>query len=412
MEKNSVFSYAIRGQGRFVLEVKKNSNELFKAVAKIVLNNYAFLKQEDRSNYAFKIASIYQKDSYFIDAIFNKLKRTKLDDDYTFVYLLDVLLLFLLRNKLNVYKEKLINLFNTKTTKNIFSINESASASKILSVILEVYKDYDFIETYINNYYHTHKESNLDLFIIGYTYKVNILKERKTPNLIMKLGDVNNYFKLIDNLNNDEWCRLYLFVASVYINNDTFNLLLNDLLMKKWNHEMSKKILQILINSDFIGTNHFQKIFLTLDFYDDEYKVILLEKMSSIESKKIKQFAYSLLKTEKYAPYCIINIINNYNNNDYKLVHKHIRNISINYKDNNYWYEIESALIKHFKRKNTDKRLLKDIYYFMNYGLSSDSRYNLVKILIKNNYLSDFDYECLKYDANPKTNKLIQKNQM
>ena len=388
MEKNSVFSYAIRGQGRFVLEVKKNSNELFKAVAKIVLNNYAFLKQEDRSNYAFKIASIYQKDSYFIDAIFNKLKRTKLDDDYTFVYLLDVLLLFLLRN------------------------NESASASKILSVILEVYKDYDFIETYINNYYHTHKESNLDLFIIGYTYKVNILKERKTPNLIMKLGDVNNYFKLIDNLNNDEWCRLYLFVASVYINNDTFNVLLNDLLMKKWNQEMSKKILQILINSDFIGTKHFQKIFLTLDFYDDEYKVILLEKMGSIESKKIKQFAYSLLKTEKYAPYCIINIINNYNNNDYKLVHKHIRNISINYKDNNYWYEIESALIKHFKRKNTDKRLLKDIYYFMNYGLSSDSRYNLVKILIKNNYLSGFDYECLKYDANPKTNKLIQKNQI
>ena len=48
----------------------------------------------------------------------------------------------------------------------------------------------------------------------------------------------------------------------------------------------------------------------------------------------------------------------------------------------------------------------------MNYGLSSDSRYNLVKILIKNNYLSGFDYECLKYDANPKTNKLIQKNQM
>ena len=326
--------------------------------------------------------------------------------------MLDVLLLFLLRNKLNAYKEKLINLFNTKTTKNIFSINESASASKILSVILEVYKDYDFIETYINNYYHTHKESNLDLFIIGYTYKVNILKERKTPNLIMKLGDVNNYFKLIDNLNNDDWCRLYLFVASVYINNDTFNVLLNDLLMKKWNQEMSKKILQILINSDFIGTKHFQKIFLTLDFYDDEYKVILLEKMGSIESKKIKQFAYSLLKTEKYAPYCIINIINNYNNNDYKQVHKHIRNISINYKDNNYWYEIESALIKHFKRKNTDKRLLKDIYYFMNYGLSSDSRYNLVKILIKNNYLSGFDYECLKYDANPKTNKLIQKNQI
>lgn len=46
----------------------------------------------------------------------------------------------------------------------------------------------------------------------------------------------------------------------------------------------------------------------------------------------------------------------------------------------------------------------------MNYGLSSDSRYNLVKILIKNNYLSDFDCECLKYDANPKTNKLIQIN--
>ena len=132
--------------------------------------------------------------------------------------------------------------------------------------------------------------------------------------------------------------------------------------------------------------------------------------MGSIESKKIKQFAYSLLKTEKYAPYCIINIINNYNNNDYKLVHKHIRNISINYKDNNYLYEIESALIKHFKRKNTDKRLLKDIYYFMNYGLSSDSRYNLVKILMKNNYLSGFDYECLKYDANPKINKLIQIN--
>ena len=55
-------------------------------------------------------------------------------------------------------------------------------------------------------------------------------------------------------------------------------------------------------------------------------------------------------------------------------------------------------------------RLIKDVYYFMDNGLSSDSRYYLVKILIKYNYLKDFDYRWLKYDANPKINKLVQKH--
>ena len=66
--------------------------------------------------------------------------------------------------------------------------------------------------------------------------------------------------------------------------------------------------------------------------------------------------------------------------------------MNINYSDNSYWFEVESSLIDYFKRKNVDKRLLKDVYYFMNNGLSSDSRYYLVKILIKYNYLKDFDY--------------------
>ena len=404
------FKYAMRGQGKYIVLVKDNCDELFKQVKKIVLNNYAFSKEEDRSCYAFRLASIYNNDKYFIDIIIDKLKRTKLEDDYTFIYLLDVLALFLFKNKLNVYKEILIKIFNMKTRKNDFSINESASASKILSVILEVYNDRTFIEEFISNYYSSHNESNLDLFIVGYTYKIKIskiYKENEKNNL--PLDDVNNYLKLLSNLEDEKWCKLYLLVASIYIYSNTFNALLDDLIMKKWDKELSKKILKILVNSDLLTIKACQQLLKTIDFYDEEYNTILLQRMCAIKSKKIKCYAYNLLSIDKYTPYCVINILNNYDNKDYKIVHKYIRNMNINYSDNSYWFEVESSLIDYFKRKNVDKRLLKDVYYFMNNGLSSDSRYYLVKILIKYNYLKDFDYRWLKYDANPKTNKLVQK---
>ena len=105
-------------------------------------------------------------------------------------------------------------------------------------------------------------------------------------------------------------------------------------------------------------------------------------------SKKIDDSLYVMLA------------LNNYDYSFYAEIHKRIKKISINYNDNSMWYEIESELIRYFKKRKVDLRLLEEVRFFLNYGLCSTSRLNLVLILKKYNMLKSSDIEHLKYDAN------------
>ena len=92
--------------------------------------------------------------------------------------------------------------------------------------------------------------------------------------------------------------------------------------------------------------------------------------------------------------------LNNYVNEYYDGIHKRIRRLKINYKDDSMWFEVEYELIRYFKRRNVDLRLLNEIRFFLKYGLCSSTRLQLVLILKKYDMLTPSDIEDLKYDAN------------
>ena len=95
--------------------------------------------------------------------------------------------------------------------------------------------------------------------------------------------------------------------------------------------------------------------------------------------------------------------------NNFKIIHNKISKLKIEYSNSNNWFEVESNLIRYFNKKSTDDRLLVDLKLFFKNGLSSYSRYNIARILEKNNMLDDANRENLKYDANCKIRTHFQK---
>ena len=71
----------------------------------------------------------------------------------------------------------------------------------------------------------------------------------------------------------------------------------------------------------------------------------------------------------------------------------------------------EPFLIHYFKKRNADERLLTDLKKFLKKGLCSTTRFYIVSILKKYGKLTEFEKECLKYDANYKTRKLFEANE-
>ena len=62
----------------------------------------------------------------------------------------------------------------------------------------------------------------------------------------------------------------------------------------------------------------------------------------------------------------------------------------------------------YFNKRKIDYRLLNEMKYFLKNGLSSMTRYNLTKILIKYSFLNDSEIKNLKLDANVQIRKFLK----
>ena len=98
--------HAKRGHGECILELlKENRFNYLKQVNRIVLNNYAFLNNNEyRSFYAYELASHYNMDNIYIKLLIEKIKKTSLENSYMFTYLIDTLYFFLKKKDLNYEK--------------------------------------------------------------------------------------------------------------------------------------------------------------------------------------------------------------------------------------------------------------------------------------------------------------------
>lgn len=127
-----------------------------------------------------------------------------------------------------------------------------------------------------------------------------------------------------------------------------------------------------------------------------------------IISKKVIK---AISRIEGISDSVIIRItLKNYDNKFYYDIHKKIKKLKIDYNNLDGWFGVENALIDYFQKRNVDTRLLDVLRYFLKNGLSSTSRYKIVRILKSFNSLSDEEVRTLKYDANYKIRDLLKNN--
>ncbi len=407
MEANRFFWHSKRGHGESIIELQnENIEEKFKVVKQIVLNNYAFLNQnESRSAYAYKLASFYNMNDYFIQLLLKKIKRTKLEDQYSFSYLVDTLYFFLKKEK-NKYKNKIIKILKTRLNKTNYSINESASVASLISLILDLYKDKKHLEKIVNEYYFLEPESSLDLSMIKINYKLTLNKKNRPQFNLDYLNNIDDYQTILNIIQNEKSIEHMFPLISHYTTKKTMYALANNIIESEI--KIKNRIVEIIYYSNLCDVKLMNKLLASFNENNDIFDSYVLEIACSLKSKKIKKFGYSLLDT-KYKSYAIRIILNNYCNNDYDLIRKNIKKIKINFQNSDHWYEIEESLISYYKRKKIDMRLLNEVYYFMKNGLSSTSRFKLVKILLKYNFINSTDIQYLKLDANADIRDIIKK---
>lgn len=408
MKESAFLWHAKRGHGESIIELKnENLNENFDAVKQIILNNYAFLKRNEyRSSYAYELASYYKRNEYFTELLLNKLKETKLEDDYTYVYLTDTLYFFS-KNEINI-RNKLVKILDENLNKQNYSINESSSIESLISLIFDLYKEKNDIIAMINKYYSFESESTLDLSMIMHNYDIEF--KRKKINHIedrINLDSIKDSFQVIDFIQKDKSLNYNLPLLSNYLSKKTIYDLVENLVEIPLDKKLKNNILKLIFYSGLCNVKLMKKILLEFNKNDIEFDSYLLEMACTLKSKTIKQFGLSLLDTE-YISYGIRIILKNYCLDDYNIIKDYIKQLKIDYKDNKQWFEIEESLISYFNKKKIDLRLLNEVKFFMKNGLSSTSRYKLVKILLKYKALDDIEIYYLKLDANVDIRKLLK----
>lgn len=409
MNSKQFLWHAKRGHGECVKELERGFlKEHLNSVKKIVLSNYAFLRfQEFRSSFAYQLASYYENDEYYIDLLIKKMKRIELEDDYTFSYLVDTLYFFLKNKKKNDYLKELINILNKKLKKPFYSINESHSISSLISLIFDLFGLQNYVIELINGYYLKYNESTLDVSIIEFDYNVKFNKSHQlvVPNIYEAPKDNSSLLKKI---NDEKWFNYNLPMLS-HLTKDRLNKLINGFIIGLYDLQTNKKILKLLILNGYNSFSHMKALIDSFGKFDEDFDRNLLEVLCTVKSKELKKFGFSLLNT-KFKSYGIRIILKNYDKEDYKVISKNIRKIKIDYENKENWYEIEESLIFYFKRKNIDIRLLNEVRWFIQKGLSSYSRYILVKLLLKKDTIKFIEKENLRWDANVKIRELIERS--
>lgn len=403
MNSKEFLWHAKRGHGECISILKSSDIFLYKQqVKRIVLNNYAFLKRNEyRSAYAFELACFYDDNIYFAEAIFRKLNRIALND-YDFIYLVDNLYFFI-KNIKNNYEKRIENLLKKHLKKNYFTIDESKSICSILSLVLDLNLKFDII-TLINSYFKNHKKSNLDLSIISLNYGVdfdmNVISRKQFDFNI--LTDVNCIINCISD--NNSFDKLLSYIAN-YISSNMIDELFQYLTDNSVSNELIYKILKIIFFSGKCKIKNINYLTNLLAYINDETKEVVYDIICSYKSKRIKKIAYRF--RENQALFLRI-ILKNYSEEDYELVRDGVIKLKIDYSNSQKWFEIEELLVKQTRTNKADLRLLNEIRYFLLNGLSSTSRYNLVKILKSHNKLTGAEIHNLKYDANWKIRNVFQ----
>ena len=397
--------HAIRGHGECVVELlKRETTDYSQFIQHLVLNNYAFLIDENRESYVHKLAEFYNQNEYYIDLIIKKLSKTKLENYFTFGYLINVLYFFL-KNCSCTYKARLFNMLKRKLNKSTFTFNENKSVNEMVSLLLDLFYDKEEVKLIINNYYKKFKDSNLELSTIEYSYGIRFDK------LINNIRTIDysifeNYDTFLACISNEKTFEFILPIVSIYMSRNVLNMLVDDMANKRFSLSDAYKVAEILYVSKKITSSYSKKILSCIGKYDNKTDEYLFKTLSVLKSKSLKDYGYSLLSTKNKA-YGVAMLINNYESSDFDILNKKIKQLKINYSNSDDWFFVEEQLIRYFNKKNIDIKMLDLIYYFLKNGLSSFSRYSLVKILIKFNYLDLDELQILSYDANYNTRKLV-----
>ncbi len=403
MTKEVFLWHAKRGHGECFFALKEDAEKYRCCVKKILLTNYAFLLEDEyRSFYACELIKPYNDDCFFAQLLWKKLTNTDFDDYFTVDYLLNNLYFIFKRNKKIDYTNKIRIMLTRCLKKDDFSFYESKSIQSLLSLIIDLKVDIDY-ETIIRKHQHDYSHSNLDLSEIDYCYHLNLNK----PKHDYALCDKNNFC----NCNS-----LQLFLEQSVPDKEVY------MLSKNLDSNLLDGLFKI-IGDNFASSNTISNI-LKVIYYSNakinlarSHDLIAVEKGLDVEQKKL---LYSILSDAKAViknedinemdDWLFIHLaLNNYQESYYAEIHKRIKRIKVNYCDSDLWFEVENSLIKYFRKKTIDTRLLKDLKSFLKKGLCSFSRYKVASILKKHGMLTENEKNCLSYDANLKTRKLFRK---
>ena len=402
MTKEVFLWHAKRGHGECFFALKEDTEKYRHCVKKILLTNYAFLLEDEyRSFYACELIKPYNDDCFFAQLLWKKLTNTDFDDYFTVDYLLNNLYFIFKRNKKIDYTNKIRIMLTRCLKKDSFSFCENKSIQSLLSLIIDLKVDIDY-ETIIRKHQHDYSHSNLDLSDIDYCYHLNLNK----PKHDYVLYDKNNF-----------------------CNCDTMKLFLEQSVSDKELYMLSKNLDSNLLDGLFkiIGDNSASSNtisnILKVIYYSNAkinlarlHDLIGVEKVLDVEQKKLLYSILSDVKaviknedTNEMDDWLFIQLaLNNYQESYYVEIHKRIKRIKVNYCDSDLWFEVENSLIKYFRKKTIDTRLLADLKDFLKKGLCSFSRYKVAFILKKHGMLTENEKHCLSYDANLKTRALFK----
>ena len=399
--------HAKRGHGECLLAMKQGNVSYYKdVVKKVFLNNYAFLiTDEYRSSYACELVSFYHNDKYFLNLLWEKIKRTKLENYYIFDYLINNLYFILKRNAVYNYKKRINHLLIKSLNKKYFSFNENNSICSLISLIIDLNINIS-IKEIVNQHFVDFKNSNLDLSDIEHYYQISLSNKIYNSNLINEemFKDFNVLLKCISN--KISFNKQLSFIAN-NINNEYFNLLLD--LLKENNIDSSLKtnILRVVLYSKKRDIKTINKMIKIMDQSTPEQKKIIYEILKKTKSSRILS---NLCRSNLEDSFLIRLFLNNYSESRYEEIHKKILKLRIDYANSKNWFEVENDLINYFNKKNIDERLLIDLKFFFKNGLCSSSRYKTAIILKKYNRLNDEEIQSLKYDANYKIRQKFNKS--
>lgn len=406
MNSSEFLWHAKRGHGECVALLKSRDIVQYKnIVKKVFLNNYAFLmKDEYRSSYACELVNFYKDDLFFVKLLWNKIIKTNLKDNYTFEYLVNNLYFILKRNKSYNFESKLRKLLIKSLSKELYSFEESDSICALLSLIFDLKMNIN-VKNIIDRHYVMFNNSNLNVSLIEYNYQITFSKRSVQKNNI-KEDCFENYGSLLKYISNSEtFCKELPFI-STHIHSNYISKLFESLDDKDIDDLTKTNILKVIYYSQSFKSGNLSQLVSFIEKSNDEQKMIIYEIISNMKSTK----TMSVLNKNGIDDCLYIRIaLKNYKESYYHEIHKRIRKLKIDYNNSHMWFEVESDLIHYFRRKKIDKRFIDDLKFFLKNGLSSNSRYRIVKILEKYGALSDEEKYDLKYDANYKIRKMLNK---